>query len=112
MDAPPYNTTPALAYQGGELWSFEKAIKVYRCPAEKRELIPTFATRANKMTSYLMNGAVVGFGAIAPTTYKVTRIAQQDSILLWQSYEDNPGDWNDGSSRPNEGLTRKSHKGN
>jgi hypothetical protein len=31
---------------------------------------------------------------------------RQDSIIFWQALETNPGDFNDGSSSPNEGITK------
>jgi prepilin-type N-terminal cleavage/methylation domain-containing protein len=123
----PYITNPQLAYQGngtpnnrgGLLWDYLKSIKVYRCPAEKTNNIPTYANRAQKLTSYLMNGAVDGYGeplptgkagGMAPSSYKATAF-RQDAIILWEAYEHNPGDWNDGSSRPNEGITDLHNKG-
>ena len=33
------------------------------------------------------------------------------SIIFWQALETNPGDWNDGSSSPAEGITRMHNKG-
>ena len=106
----PYVNNPQLAYQGGVLWDFLKTVKVYRCPLDK-ESIPAFNLRNQKMSSYLMNGALVGFGTpskaggIAPNTYKMSQF-KPDSIILWQALETNPGDYNDGSSRPNEGITK------
>jgi len=106
----PYNTNPKLAYEGGLVWESVKTRNVFYCPSERTNAIPTWATRANKLTSYLMNGAVVGFGAVT-VPVKINRF-RVDDILLWQSFEHNPGDWNDGSSRPNEGITRTAHRGN
>lgn len=122
----PFVNNPVLAYQGGGpglggqgglLWDYIKNIKIYRCPAEKTNTIPTYATRAQKMTSYLMNGAVDGYGeppgkvgGVAPNSYKATSF-RQDAVILWEAYEHNPGDWNDGSSRPNEGITDLHNKG-
>ena len=108
----PYNTNPQLAYQGGLLWEYLKNYNIYRCPAEKTNTIPTYGLRAQKLTSYLMNGALVGYGeppnktgGIAPRTYKTIQF-KQDAVILWQAWEPNPGDWNDGSSAPDEGITR------
>lgn len=93
------------AYQGGLLFDFIKSPKLYFCPSEKTNTIPNFAQRAQRMSSYLMNGAVCGYGGIGGRSYKVSNFDPND-IILWQAYEPNPGDWNDGSSRPNEGITR------
>lgn len=101
----PFNADLRLAYQGGLLWDFIKDPKLYRCPSEKTNTIPNYAQRAQKLSSYLMNGAVCGYGGIGGSSYKNTSFKPND-IILWQAYEPNPGDWNDGSSRPNEGITR------
>jgi prepilin-type N-terminal cleavage/methylation domain-containing protein len=114
---PQYAANPQLAYagngtpsnRGGLLWIYLKNMNVYRCPAEKTNAIPTYAARANKLTSYLMNGAVVGYGAIAPRSYKTTAF-RQDAVILWEAYQHNPADWNDGSSGPNEGITDLHHR--
>ncbi|HMO66224.1 MAG TPA: hypothetical protein PKE47_13545, partial [Verrucomicrobiota bacterium] len=38
-------------------------------------------------------------------TFKISQFVP-DSIIFWQADERNPGDFNDGSSSPNEGITR------
>ena len=52
-----------------------------------------------------MNGAVCGFGGISPNSYKASAF-QPDAVIFWQALETNPGDFNDGSSSPDEGITR------
>jgi prepilin-type N-terminal cleavage/methylation domain-containing protein len=99
----PYNANPQLAYQGGLLWDYIRALGVYSCPMDKTNI--TFSQRAQKLSSYLMNGAVCGYGKIAPNSYKVGDF-RQDALIFWQALETNPGDYNDGSSRPNEGITK------
>jgi hypothetical protein len=79
---------------------------IYRCPAEKTNTIASFNSRANKLTSFLMNGAVRGYGGGAPAGSYLTSQFGPDDIIFWQAFENNPGDWNDGSSAPNEGVTR------
>ncbi len=110
-----YRTNVALAYQSGLLWEYIKTPAVYKCPAEKTNAIPTFNSRAQKLASYLMNGAVDGYGVppskggpvggVASSSYKTTQF-RQDAIIFWQALETNPGDWNDGSSTPDEGITK------
>jgi prepilin-type N-terminal cleavage/methylation domain-containing protein len=106
----PYNANPQLAYQGGLLWDYLKNMAVYRCPLDKTNTT-TWSSRAQKLSSYLMNGAVDGYGEpptpgrIAPNSYRVTAF-RQDAIIFWQPLETNPGDWNDGSSSPTEGITK------
>jgi prepilin-type N-terminal cleavage/methylation domain-containing protein len=107
----PYNTNPRKAYEGGLLWEYIKGWGVYRCPSEKTNT-PAWTTRAQKLSSYLMNGAVDGYGTpadgagrIAPNSYKTISF-RQDAIIFWQALETNPGDFNDGSSSPDEGITK------
>ncbi len=52
-----------------------------------------------------MNGAAGGYGGISPNSYKAGQF-RQDAIIFWQALETNPGDWNDGSSYPTEGITK------
>lgn len=111
----PYKTNLALAYAGGLLWEYTKSLGIYKCPAERTNAIPTYNLRSQKLTSYLMNGAVDGYGmplerggkvgGVAPRSYKSTQF-RQDAIIIWQALETNPGDWNDGSSSPDEGITK------
>jgi prepilin-type N-terminal cleavage/methylation domain-containing protein len=108
----PYNQDPQLAYkggvgnnQGGLLWDYIKNIGVYRCPLDNKTDAVAYKTRAQKLSSYLMNGSVDGFGGIAPNSYKASQF-KQDAVIFWQALETNPGDFNDGSSSPAEGITK------
>jgi prepilin-type N-terminal cleavage/methylation domain-containing protein len=104
LNTAPYNTDPQRAYQTGLMWDYIKSMGVYRCPLDKTNS-PLWSARTQKLASYLMNGAVGGFGRISPNSYKTTAF-RQDSIIFWQALEANPGDWNDGSSSPDEGITK------
>jgi prepilin-type N-terminal cleavage/methylation domain-containing protein len=100
-----YRTNEASAYQGGLLFDLlGKNAKVYRCPLDRTNL-PAWKNRAQKLSSYLVNGAVCGFGRISPSSYKSTQF-RADAIIFWQALETNPGDFNDGSSSPSEGITK------
>ena len=103
MSAAPYTTNPQLAYQTGLLWEYIKAVAVYQCPLDRTNA--TWALRAQKLSSYLMNGALCGYGRVSPSSYKVGDF-RPDSIIVWQALETNPGDFNDGSSSPDEGITK------
>jgi prepilin-type N-terminal cleavage/methylation domain-containing protein len=103
LAAAPYNTNVVVAYETGLIWEYIKNYKVYRCPLDNQT--NQIRLRTQKMTSYLVNGATCGFGAISPRSYKTSNF-KQDAIIMWQALESNPGDFNDGSSAPNEGITR------
>src|ERR1043166_60709 len=88
----PYITDAVQAYQTGLLWDYVRSMDVYRCPLDKTNN-PTWKSRAQKLSSYLMNGAVCGYGLISPNSYKAPQFAQ-DSVMFWQALETNPGDFN------------------
>jgi len=100
----PLNTDSQAAYRTGLLWDYLRTASVYRCPLDYTNT-PQWRSRAQKLSSYLVNGAVDGFGKVAPNSYKTTDF-KPDAIIFWQALEKNPGDFNDGSSSPDEGITK------
>ncbi len=100
----PYNVNEQAAYKTGLLWDYVRNYAVYRCPLDRTNA-PAWRNRAQKLSSYLVNGAVCGFGRISPASYKATQF-RADAIIFWQALETNPGDYNDGSSSPDEGITK------
>jgi prepilin-type N-terminal cleavage/methylation domain-containing protein len=104
----PWGTNVSAAYATGLLFPYIGAHQVFRCPLDRTNTV-AFRGRAQKMSSYLMNGAVCGFGTVSgdnqPGSYKLSAF-NPDAIILWQALETNPGDFNDGSSSPAEGITK------
>jgi prepilin-type processing-associated H-X9-DG protein len=88
------------------------------CPLHKTNTL-AWRTSAIKFTSYLMNGAVIkGTGprdsfnfdrGAQGYTYKSSAFKGTD-MLLWESDDTDPGNFNDGSSYPSEGWTQR-HSG-
>ena len=74
---------------------------------------PGYTQRINKMSTYIMSGAVSGFGAIREG-YKTTEF-RQDAYISWEPNEFTPSGataYNDGSSYPNpasDGALGKRH---
>jgi len=95
---------PLKAYQGGLLWEYTRSMGIYRCPVENTNT-PAWRARSQRMSSYLMNGAVCGYGNISPRSYKAPQF-RQDAIIFWQALETSSADFNDGSSSPDEGITK------
>jgi len=99
--AAPYNTNPQLAYEGGQLWPYLKNMGVYRCPLDKTNTA-NFKARSNKLSTYVQNGAICGFGGLMPEgrAYKQTAF-RQDAFMMWEP-DDQPNGYgyNDGSSYP------------
>jgi prepilin-type N-terminal cleavage/methylation domain-containing protein len=101
--AAPFSSNAVLAYQGGQLWQFTGTMGTYRCPLDKTNTV-TFKARANKLATYVMNGAVCGYGSLKPdgNSYKTTDF-QQDAFMMWEPDDTNPTPgygYNDGSSYP------------
>jgi prepilin-type N-terminal cleavage/methylation domain-containing protein len=82
--------------------------KPFFCPLDQTNK-PTYRQRSMKLSSYIMNGAVCGY-TIQARTFKQSQF-RADSIVLWQSNEKNAGDYNDGSSTPNEGISGLHNQG-
>ena len=77
--------------------------KLYVCPLDKFNG-PGFSQRNIQFTSYIMNGAVCGYGNVV--SYKNTQFKPTD-ILLWETDEKTPFYYNDGSSFPSEGVSQR-----
>jgi prepilin-type N-terminal cleavage/methylation domain-containing protein len=116
-----YRSNPEAAYMNGVYWRYLKNRKVYICPLDKTNASYNkyYAGRANKLSTYIMNGAVCGYGAITgkkPNSYKVTDFRPIDYVM-WEPDENlnNIGSfaYNDASSYPdrNEGVGRRHVKG-
>ena len=101
---PPFSK-PETNIQTGVLWKYLGAYPLFRCPLDKTNTA-SFRARAQKYTSYIMNGALCAFQVrYPPYRYKIGQF-RADSIIMWQADERSAGDFNDASSSPNEGITR------
>lgn len=95
--------------QSGHFFPYAKAEKVYRDPSDYP--LEHFMTQARdqEMSSYIMNGAVrfygKGVGGNNAQTFKASQF-RSDAVIFWQGDEDTPFDFNDGSSSPDEGVSR------
>jgi prepilin-type N-terminal cleavage/methylation domain-containing protein len=107
----PFSANPQLAYEGnlsnpssaggkgGLFWPYLKNIGVYRCPLDKTNT-PGFLQRANKMSTYVQNGALCGYGNIQPRTYSQSQF-RQDAFMSWEPEDRGVGfGFNDASSYP------------
>lgn len=95
-------------YPTGLFWQYVGAINTYWCPIDKTNPSPAylFTSRQMQMSSYIMNGANCGFGAIAPKTYKLSQIQfPGEAYELWETRRNDPFMFNDASSYPDsEGI--------
>jgi prepilin-type N-terminal cleavage/methylation domain-containing protein len=107
----PYNTNFTSAYLSGQLWQYLKNPAIYRCPLDRTNN-PEWRLRGNKLSTYVMNGAVCHYGTIAPRSYKHTEFKPTD-FMMWEPDADMSGaNYNDGSRYPDayEGLGRRHGK--
>jgi prepilin-type N-terminal cleavage/methylation domain-containing protein len=118
---PPLNSTNLeKSYGGGQIWPFLNAVKVYHCPTDSTNKVKNkyYAIRPNKLSSYVWNGAVNGYGALGGRAYKLSAF-NPAAYFMWEPDEENyykffPGQscYNDASSYPSqgEGLGRRHGK--
>jgi prepilin-type N-terminal cleavage/methylation domain-containing protein len=116
----PDPTRPAeLKYvEAGCYWQFLKNPKVYLCPLDRTNAV-SFLRRTPRLSSYIMNGAVCGFGKLQNgMTYKLTAF-KPAAYAMWEPeirdyggvYGSNRGF--DASQFPNEeeGIGHRHRKG-
>lgn len=113
----PYNmlTYGAQAWQMGLWYKYVNNYNSYLCPVDitsKDYLPPSGAGgRNNKLSTYVMDGAVVGFptGGVNPypASCKITSVWSPMCYLIWEPNENTvslgnpgPGEYNDGSNYP------------
>jgi prepilin-type N-terminal cleavage/methylation domain-containing protein len=100
--APPAITNRTYVEQG----LLRKTIKDDRpffCPLDLTNSA-VYRQRGMQLSSYLMNGSVTRFGGNTKT-FKAGQF-RPDDIIFWQANENSPGDYNDASSEPNEGISK------
>ena len=98
--------------QAGLLWDELHGGTVLLCPMDRPDQIYTrktggTETRAQQLSSYIMNGAVIGFRTGFHSNslpVKITQMLPGDCVLF-EADDRNPFNFNDGSSWPNEGIT-------
>jgi prepilin-type N-terminal cleavage/methylation domain-containing protein len=122
MQAAPYLANPMLAYQGtatqpgGLYFRYMPNPKTFVCVLDVKSKY--YTARANKQSTYIMNGAVCGYA----DTYRSAKITQVWSPMCYIQWEpdENLGNppigafaYNDASSFPdrNEGVGRLHQKG-
>ncbi len=109
-----------VTYSGGQIWKYIKDYHVYFCPTDPTNTVLNkyYSIRQNKLSTYIWNGAVNGYGALAAKSYNLGAF-KPVAYLMWEPDEENyykfyPGQscYNDGSSYPSqgEGLGRRHGK--
>ncbi len=100
----------------GLLWRALQNPKVYFCPMDTAPGAVRYSesqgkemTRPQQISSYAMNGAVVGYGAIA-TPVKMAQMLPTD-CAFWETDEEDPWYFNDGANWPGEGVSARHNQG-
>ncbi|MBI2927116.1 MAG: prepilin-type N-terminal cleavage/methylation domain-containing protein [Verrucomicrobia bacterium] len=101
--------------QRGQLYPYLRERKIYNCPFDRTNGTAgrLWRQRDVLITSYVMNGAVCGYGRLEgrrPNTFKNSQF-KPHYILLWETDEKTPFYFNDGSSFPDEGISRRHNIG-
>ncbi len=101
------------AYASGLLWQFTSKKDLYWCPLDFTSRY--YSMRDNQLSTYVMNGAVCGYGSLFSSSYRLSQF-KGEAYCLWEPDEtlNNIGAfaYNDASSYPdrNEGPG-KNHPG-
>jgi hypothetical protein len=105
-----YENNQLIAYRTGLWFQYMPNPKAYLCPVDIKsptyQLPPARGGRQNRMSSYVMNGAVCGFGA--KLSSKIGNAWSPLCNLQWEPDENNLGrgnpgafDFNDAANFPN-----------
>jgi prepilin-type N-terminal cleavage/methylation domain-containing protein len=100
----------------GQLWPYHNTKDLYWCPRE----LPTnniyFRLRDTKVGSYVMNGSVSAFTSSSPplskpfVSYKLA-LFKADRMLFWEPDERNPDYYDNLTSDPSEGCSKRHSQG-
>jgi prepilin-type N-terminal cleavage/methylation domain-containing protein len=124
-----WKNNPIAASQTGLWFKYANNPSVFLCPVDTSSKTyttpPASGGRQNKLSTYVMDGAVVGFPNVPPygSPIKISSVWSPLCYLIWEPNENsvapgNPGafEYNDGANFPNTsegiGLLHSKHGGN
>ena len=100
--------------RAGLLWDLLHGGHVVLCPMDQPSELYTAKSgkvrqRAEQLSSYIMNGAVIGFRSGFHSNAPPVKISQMQpgDCVLWEVDDRDPSSFNDGSSWPSEGITTR-----
>jgi prepilin-type N-terminal cleavage/methylation domain-containing protein len=108
--------TNRFKVETGLLWDALRNAKVYFCPMDRpdeprySEHFGAVVQRDQRISTYAMNGAVIGFGAEVYPPVKLTVMKPTD-CAFWETDETEPYYFNDGANRPDEGVSARHNQG-
>jgi prepilin-type N-terminal cleavage/methylation domain-containing protein len=90
----------------GSLWDYNRSVNLYWCPLDDpRAAGSTWSSRIVKLSTYIMNGAVCGFGKNS-TSYKLGSVKIATGYIFWEPNDKDAsgvyvyGSYNDGANAP------------
>ena len=83
--------------------------QMYKCPLDLKTH-PEFHNRGQQISSYVMNGAVNRYKRDGFGDFRFSDFHPED-VLFWETDEAEPRFFNDGASRPDEGVSPRHGKG-
>jgi len=89
---------PNSGYLGGLLFEYvNKNPNIYHCPADPTNA-PDWSSRPNRLSTYVMQGAVLGYRGAPPLGQKTHKLPQMkpDAYMMWEP----TAGYNDASSKP------------
>jgi prepilin-type N-terminal cleavage/methylation domain-containing protein len=103
------------SFKRGQLYPFIKSQKLLMCPADKPSGA-SFMQRPIYITSYVWNGAIIGYPAyntpsnVWPRAFKLSQF-KGEAILQWEVDETQPFFFNDFANYPDQGISARHGKG-
>jgi prepilin-type N-terminal cleavage/methylation domain-containing protein len=101
--------TNGFQVQTGLLWDTLTNPRLYFCPMDK-PASGTFSERAQQISSYAMNGAVIGYDFSMYPPVKLAMMHPSD-CAFWETDETHSEYFNDGANWPGEGVSRRHQNG-
>jgi prepilin-type N-terminal cleavage/methylation domain-containing protein len=97
----------------GQLWSTLREPKIYICPSDDLRMVhwsnvkQSDMARPQQISSYAMNGGVVGYSWAYEHLFSPGKTAQMrpGDCLFWETDETEPPYFNDGANYPPEGVS-------
>jgi prepilin-type N-terminal cleavage/methylation domain-containing protein len=102
--------------QKGLFWPTLQNPKVYFCPMDKPDEVRYSASqgvdmqRPQQISTYAMNGAVIGYMAMIYPPVKLAEMRPTD-CAFWETDETDPHNFNDGANYPPEGVSPRHQQG-
>jgi hypothetical protein len=98
-------------------WDALQNPKIYFCPMDKPDESRASAyfggeviERPQQISSYAMNGAVIGYMSMIYPPVKLEQMQPED-CAFWETDETDPHNFNDGANYPGEGVSPRHYQG-